>query len=67
MCQMCGDDEKSKRDYREGLRDRAVQLRGLANRIENYADGKILPHTQEARNLAIVATNAVKFLVEDWL
>ncbi len=64
MCELCNEETRDKE--RSKLYARADKLKTLAGFYERLADGAIKPHSDKAKSIGFLATNIIKFLVEEW-
>ena len=65
MCALCAENEKEAE--RKRLVAYATRLRELASKYDAMANGRIKPHTDEAKNIGFAARMVVRELVEQWV
>jgi hypothetical protein len=67
MCQLCSTEITEKTTAREAQRYIAARLRMLANMLDEVANGKIKPHSDDGVEVSRYALAVVKSLMEEWV
>lgn len=67
MCDLCVDDEETRDGERARLINVSGRLRRLAMDYEGLAAGRIAPHGEDGRHVALRAKSLIKELFNDWI
>lgn len=67
MCDLCSRDQEELYRRRKHLIYVAGKLEELASDLRAMAAGRLKPHTEDARLVAIGARSVIRKLVADWL
>lgn len=67
MCDMCSSDEQDRIKARRHHQNVAAECRRLSLLLEEYAAGKLKPHTNDIDSLERYARTVIQNLVADWL
>lgn len=65
MCELCS--EETRKMARDGHGMRAEDLERMAAMERNIAAGRILPHTDDMKQVTYLAKALIRYLVEDYL
>ncbi len=66
MCDLCSEGEERKK-AQERYVNYSDQLLRLSRQFQSLASGRINPHSDEAKAIALGSRAVVRFLVEDWI
>lgn len=67
MCGLCSDDLGERENEKRRNQYLAADLRRMADKIEQLADGKIKPHSEDAKNMSYIAHGLIRELVAEWM
>jgi len=67
MCQLCSNDKKERDADKARLKEQAERLEKMAAHLRALAAGQIKPHGVYSESYTLIARNAIRYLVEEWM
>jgi hypothetical protein len=67
MCNLCSNDPDTVKNERQLHEYAASQMRMLADKLDLIAQGKLKPHSDQAKVVSAISRNVITFLVDEWM